>query len=338
MADIKSNDTYFCGHSKDEDTFDYIMLKTFVVLAIMANIITNSVVIWRIYSSKKQTRANVMFSFLSVSDLFIAFLSFPMFCLTLFHLSDLPIHIKDCNLNLYIMYLPTYCSWYLTVLIAIDRLLVIKYNKKYENFISKKVLVRSVLFGLTVYIGTTLVFFFNRDSMATAIVASIFQLVLTGTVFITYIYILWLTRRKLNLFQNNTSHRQQAVNRLTWTIFYIFLCQVIFALPGPIVNFVYTEHWGDAGLERKLRYWARVLFFSNSFINGWILLRSQLGIKKTEDVKREVCRTTSTKKSFFIISEDTECGRLSDVINLENSTPKHVQGKQRNIKITCMVV
>ena len=327
MADIKSNDTYFCGHSKDEDTFDYILLKILVVLAIMANIITNSAVIWRIYSSRKQTRANVMFAFLSVSDLFIAFLSFPMFCLTLFHLSNLPIHIKDCNLNLYVMYLPTYCSWYLTVLIAIDRLLVIKYNKKYENFISKKVLVRSVLGGLTVYIGTTIAFFLKRDSMATAIVASVFQLVLTGTVFITYIYILWFTRRKLSSFQNNACHRQQAIHRLTWTIFYIFLCQVIFALPGPVVNFVYTEHWGDAGLERKLRYWARVLFFSNSFINGWILLRSQLGIKKTEYVKREACGTVSTKKSFIIINEDTESGKLSEVINFGNPSPNQIQGK-----------
>lgn len=327
MADIKSNDTYFCGHSKDEDTFDYILLKILVVLAIMANIITNSAVIWRIYSSRKQTRANVMFAFLSVSDLFIAFLSFPMFCLTLFHLSNLPIHIKDCNLNLYVMYLPTYCSWYLTVLIAIDRLLVIKYNKKYENFISKKVLVRSVLVGLTVYIGTTIAFFLKRDSMATAIVASVFQLVLTGTVFITYIYILWFTRRKLSSFQNNACHRQQAIHRLTWTIFYIFLCQVIFALPGPIVNFVYIEHWGDARLERKLRYWARVLFFSNSFINGWILLRSQLGIKKIEYVKREACGTVSTKKSFIIINEDTESGKLSEVINFGNPSPNQIQGK-----------
>lgn len=327
MTDIKSNDTYFCGHSKDEDTFDYILLKILVVLAIMANIITNSAVIWRIYSSRKQTRANVMFAFLSVSDLFIAFLSFPMFCLTLFHLSNLPIHIKDCNLNLYVMYLPTYCSWYLTVLIAIDRLLVIKYNKKYENFVSKKVLVRSVLVGLTVYIGTTIAFFLKRDSMATAIVASVFQLVLTGTVFITYIYILWFTRRKLSSFQNNACHRQQAIYRLTWTIFYIFLCQVIFALPGPVVNFVYTEHWGDAGLERKLRYWARVLFFSNSFINGWILLRSQLGIKKIEYVKREACGTVSTKKSFIIINEDTESGKLSKVINFGNPSPNQIQGK-----------
>ena len=327
MTDIKSNDTYFCGHSKDEDTFDYILLKILVVLAIMANIITNSAVIWRIYSSRKQTRANVMFAFLSVSDLFIAFLSFPMFCLTLFHLSNLPIHIKDCNLNLYVMYLPTYCSWYLTVLIAIDRLLVIKYNKKYENFVSKKVLVRSVLVGLTVYIGTTIAFFLKRDSMATAIVASVFQLVLTGTVFITYIYILWFTRRKLSSFQNNACHRQQAIHRLTWTIFYIFLCQVIFALPGPIVNFVYIEHWGDARLERKLRYWARVLFFSNSFINGWILLRSQLGIKKTEYVKREACGTVSTKKSFIIINEDTESGKLSEVINFGNPSPNQIQGK-----------
>ena len=327
MTDIKSNDTYFCGHSKDEDTFDYILLKILVVLAIMTNIITNSAVIWRIYSSRKQTRANVMFAFLSVSDLFIAFLSFPMFCLTLFHLSNLPIHIKDCNLNLYVMYLPTYCSWYLTVLIAIDRLLVIKYNKKYENFISKKVLVRSVLVGLTVYIGTTIAFFLKRDSMATAIVASVFQLVLTGTVFITYIYILWFTRRKLSSFQNNACHRQQAIHRLTWTIFYIFLCQVIFALPGPIVNFVYTEHWGDAGLERKLRYWARVLFFSNSFINGWILLRSQLGIKKIEYVKREAYGTVSTKKSFIIINEDTESGKLSEVINFGNPSPNQIQGK-----------
>ena len=76
--------------------------------------------------------------------------------------------------------------------------------------------------------------------------------------------------------------RNQTATRLTRTVFYIFLCQVIFTLPAPIVNFVYVKHLGDDLLERKIRYWARALFFSNSFINALILLQNQHNIKREE--------------------------------------------------------
>ena len=74
--------------------------------------------------------------------------------------------------------------------------------------------------------------------------------------------------------------RQQAGLRLTRTVFYIFLSQVTLALPVPIINFIYIKHWGDPELERKLRYWTRALFFSNSIANALILLRGKIEKKE----------------------------------------------------------
>ena len=291
MTHIKSNDTYFCGHDEDSDTADFIILKASVVLITISNIILNSLLIWKIYTSNKKTRTNTMFLILSVSDLLIGLISLPMFCFTLFHLSSLPIYISECNLNLFIMHLPLYCSWYWTVAIAIDRLFIIKYNIKYESVISKKILLRSLLIVLIVFISILILFFFVRQRVETIIAASVFQLLLTATILVTYMYILYYSRRKLHAFENNEMtetnklQRRQASLRLTRTIFYIFRSQVILALPVPIINFIYMEHWGDPELERKLRYWTRALFFSNSIANALILLRGQME-KRSKDIKQ----------------------------------------------------
>ena len=288
MTEIKSNDTYFCGNGENENTAEYILLKTLIVLGTIANLSTNSLVIWKIYSLKKNTRANIMFVFLSVSDIFIGFLSFPMFALIIFGLHDLPIYIQECNLNLLVMHFPTFISWYFTVAIAIDRLLIIRYPMKYPNIITKKTLVSTLLVILIVYIGVLVISYFNREKIiATVIVATVSQLILTMTVLIAYIYILYFTRRQLKSFPVNAPNRQKAAQRLTWTIFYIFICQIICTLPGLLANFIYTSYRRDAKTERSLRYWFRFLFFSNSIVNALMLLRNQFCIKKPEDTKRK---------------------------------------------------
>ena len=316
MTEIKSNDTYFCGNGENDNTTEYILLKTLIVLATIANLSTNSLVIWGIYSSKKSTRANIMFVFLSVSDLFTGFISFPMFALIIFGLHDLPIYIQECNLNLLVMHFPTFISWYFTVAIAIDRLLIIRYPMKYPKIITKKILVSTLVVILIVYIGVLVLSYFNREKIiATVIVATVSQLILTMTVLIAYIYILHYTRRQLKSFPVNTPNRQKAAQRLTWTIFYIFLCQIICTLPGLLANFIYTSYRGDAKTEQSLRFWFRFLFFSNSILNALMLLRNQFGIKKSEEKKRKA--QSSRRKHDTAIAknmksmEDNEIKQLS---------------------------
>lgn len=282
MAVVQDNDSYFCGHNEEEDTADWFLLKSYVVGIFIVNIIANMLVMWRIYTSKKLSRANMMFILLTGSDFFVALISIPLFSVTLFHLDDTPIYIHNCNLNLFIMYFPSYTSWYLTTAIAIDRLFVIKYHKKYKNFVSNKILLRVIISFLAFYIGVMFVCYFLRHRITTAVAASIFQMILTFIILFSYAYIFRFTQRKINLMQRHTNMTNQTASRLTRTIFHIFLCQVIFTLPAPIVNFVYVKHLGDDLLERKIRYWGRALFFSNSFINALILLQNQHKIKREE--------------------------------------------------------
>lgn len=288
MAKVQDNDTYFCGHSKDEDNPDWFVLKSVVLGIFVANIIANTLVLWRIHLSKKFSRANMMFVLLTLSDLLVALISIPLFSLTLFHLSYTPLYIHNCNLNLFVMYFPCYSSWYLTIVIALDRLFIMKYNKKYEEVVSKKVLIRFVISFFAIYVGVMLTCYFLRDSMNAPIAASIFQVAVTIIILFTYTYILRFTRRKFKTMQKFTSSSRLVTSRLTRTIFYIFLCQMIFTLPSPVTNFVYMKHWGKAVVERKIRYWARTLFFANSFMNAVILLQNQHNIKTEENIKPEL--------------------------------------------------
>lgn len=75
MAKVQDNDTYFCGHSKDEDNPDWFVLKSVVLGIFVANIIANTLVLWRIHLSKKFSRANMMFVLLTLSDLLVALIS-----------------------------------------------------------------------------------------------------------------------------------------------------------------------------------------------------------------------------------------------------------------------
>lgn len=91
MAVVQDNDSYFCGHNEEEDTADWFLLKSYVVGIFIVNIIANMLVMWRIYISKKLSRANMMFILLTGSDFFVALISIPLFSVTLFHLDDAPI-------------------------------------------------------------------------------------------------------------------------------------------------------------------------------------------------------------------------------------------------------
>ena len=285
---VQNNDTctrYPCSYNQEQGTFDWILFQVLAVGIFVTILVSNSVVIWRIHSSNRHTRANAMFILLSVADIMVALISVTLFYATLFKLDNTLPFFQNCHSIIFSMLVPVYCSWYLTVTITLDRFFLVKYPIRYRNFMTRKILLRILPVWLLIYIAIMLLIYYEKDMMGgISIVGGIVQLTSTLILFAAYGYIFMvIRRRKIN---SNDLVRNPSNRRLTMTIFYIFLSQFVCAIPATITKFLYVKSWGDPNMEEDMGYWSNLFLFSNSFTNALILLQSQNYLKKKDEDKK----------------------------------------------------
>ena len=285
---VQNNDTctrHLCSYNQEQGNFDWILFQMLAVGIFVTILVSNSLVIWRIYSSNRHTRANAMFILLSVADITVAFISVTLFYTTLFKLDNTLPFFQNCHSVIFAMLVPVYCSWYLTVTITLDRFFLVKYPIRYRNFMTRKTLIRILPAWLLIYIAIMLLIYYEKDMMGSiSIVGGIVQLSSTLILFAAYGYIFMaIRRRKIN---TNDRVRSHSNRRLIMTIFYIFLSQFVCAIPATITKFLYVKSWGDPNMEEEMGYWSNLFLFSNSFTNAIILLQSQNHLKKEDEEKK----------------------------------------------------
>ena len=283
---VQNNETsknYLCSYSQGLETFHWILLQMLAAVIFMTILVSNSLVMWRIFSSNSRKRTSAMFILLSITDLIVALISIPLFYTTLFNVNHSLPFFQDCHSVVFLMVVPVYFSWYVTVTITLDRFLFVKYPIRYKHFMRGKKIFRTLPIWLSIYITIMLLIYYQKELMGITIIGGIVQATSTLILFVAYGYIIMVTRRKINF---NNQVRDRRNRRLTMTIFYIFLSQVVFALPATITIFLYIKPWGDPNMEEKMRYWSKIFLFSNSFANALILLQSQNKLIKDDAAKK----------------------------------------------------
>ena len=283
---VQNNETsknYLCSYSQGLETFHWILLQMLAAVIFMTILVSNSLVMWRIFSSNSRKRTSAMFILLSITDLIVALISIPLFYTTLFNVNHSLPFFQDCHSVVFLMVVPVYFSWYVTVTITLDRFLFVKYPIRYKHFMRGKKIFRTLPIWLSIYITIMLLIYYQKELMGITIIGGIVQATSTLILFVAYGYIIMVTRRKINF---NSQVRDRRNRRLTMTIFYIFLSQVVFALPATITIFLYIKPWGDPNMEEKMRYWSKIFLFSNSFANALILLQSQNKLIKDDAAKK----------------------------------------------------
>ena len=297
-----------CSYNQEQGTFDWILFQMLAVGIFFTILVSNSLVIWRIYSSNRRTRANNMFVLLSVADIMVAFISVTLFYTTLFKLDTTLPFFQNCHSVRFAMLVPVYCSWYMTVTITLDRFFLVKYPIRYRNFMTRKILLRILPAWLLIYIVIMLLIYYEKDMMGSiSIVGAIVQLSSTLILFGAYGYIFMaIRRRKIN---SNDRVRSHSNRRLTMTIFYIFLSQFICAIPATITKFLYVKSWGDPNMEKEIRYWSNMFLFSNSFTNALILLQSQNQLKKEYEEKKS---NYANKLKLAMVFASPNIGKLTE--------------------------
>lgn len=265
------------------------VLATFETIAAVITIliiVTNSLVIKNIYSKTSRTRADSMFTLLSISDIGVGVLSMPSigvyypFSKSLYyyyhsHGLRAPLIIMGFCFNF-----PYIFSMILTAIIAIDRLFIIIWQNCYNDIISDFRLKLTVTVLLTISIGyCCLGTYFFLPEMCCDIL-NVFVTGLGGIISMSMIAVILAYMRILFLVRNNSKTmaackhcNSKSDRRLSQTIFHILACQITCTVPYlTLLTLFLCNITLDIII---LTPWLMILRNCQCFCNAIILLRSQ---------------------------------------------------------------
>ena len=259
--------------------------ETIVAVITILIIVTNSLVIKNIYSKTNRTRADSMFTLLSVSDIGVGVLSMPSIgvyypCLKsllyyYFHGLRAPLIIMGFCLNF-----PYIFSMILTAIIAIDRLFIIIWQNCYKDIISDFRLKLTVTVLLTISIGYCCLgtYFLLPERCC-----DIFSVIVTGlggiitmsmiAVILAYMRILFLVRNNSKTMAACKHCNSKSDRRLSKTIFHTLACQITCTVPYFTVLTLALRNFTLYIII--LTPWLMILRNCQCFCNAIILLRSQ---------------------------------------------------------------
>ena len=235
---------------------------------------TNSLLIYKLYLIKRKSRANLLFLTLSLVDIFVGLLAAPTMFVKIISFEGIT-WILTCETFLYFIYLPSYLSWILVTIIALDRCLIILYDIKYQYYVTTKRLIVTVCLIIASQIPLVAsVYAEVVDYSVTQILGSIFLSSCFLSTVSAYVRLGWFVYYKQRKIAQNKYSRNKSINRLTRTIIYTFICQIICNLPSTVIMIVnrVSGLYEDRIIENRGSYWAMALVFANSFLNSLILL------------------------------------------------------------------
>lgn len=273
-------------------------IVTFEVVTSLISIIiivTSGLVLCHIYSKVRKSRADFLFFILSISDIWIGWLTL-MFMETYI----LCLHIKCRNIGvlpypaLFSLGFPYIFSCIVTTIVAVDRLFVVKKQCSYTNFITKRRLMCILVFFFATTIALCYwlahVILTKAHSTAAYITYAAFNIALSITIIGAYIFILCFAFSHSKNASHCKSNGNRDFKRLTKTIMFIFVSQVICSFPFQI-------YWSapNIPLPAQIFPWVLILRNASSLFNGIILL---LGERRKRKNKIRISKETGFLKDL----------------------------------------
>ena len=251
-------------------TVENIFFHTIAALTVLAIIFTNSLAIKCIRSKMVLTRANLLFLILTISDMGVGIFSIPTILL---HLNTRKIPLQLFRL---LLEFPYTFSWYMTILIALDRCLIVTRHKKYQSIITRKILVRLICFiFITDFVVSVVVSIKGYDTLLLAIPCQIF---LIFTTCCSYLYLAkYVHKNATKMKYCSRTYKLRHMKKLTRTIFLIFMFQIVFTLPMFVSLIVLKVGYTTV---QKAAAWLVLLQYSNCHGNAIIFLVNQRNPKK----------------------------------------------------------
>ena len=281
----------YSGHS-----ITYIVtFEVAVVLCAIAIIVSSALVLRHIYRKVRRSRADLLFIVLSISDIGVGSLS--QTSLGIYGmLSRIHCHItRELQYSvIFLLFFPYTFSYTVTTIVALDTLFVVTKQHSYTNFITKRRLMYILVFFFATTIALCYWLVYVMSAKARLIEAyityTVFNIALSITIIGAYIFILCFAYSHSKNASHCKSNGNRDFKRLTKTIMFIFVSQVICSFPFQIC-------WSvpNIPLLALIVPWVLILRNASSLFNGIILL---LGERRKRKNKIRISKETGFLKDL----------------------------------------
>ena len=265
------------------------ILLAFISITI---VITSSLVILRINKAQKAwSRADLIFITLSVSDIVVGMIAIPIFgsyCYFKVKHQEAPFFLRTAQV--FFKEFPYFFSYFVTGLVALDRIFIVTLRQKYTDIITKNFLkgIIAVLLVLTLALasfcmfysltGYQIVYFAKSINLKTSIIQ---VLCITDSCIIisAYFVILCFVQKKTSTKKIGNLWRKKCDDRrMTKTIMLLFISQTFFVLPYILLWRIPSPNI----VKMRLRPWIYLFKNCQCFMNSimFFMYQQNSNIKK----------------------------------------------------------
>ena len=276
----QSNSTYYGSHAFWSIPHA-VAFEVSIVISSVLIIVTSSLVIHHIYCKVRRSRADFLFIVISLSDIGVGLLSQPSIGLFVLCFEYLECHESMYFVEKFFFDFPWEFSYIVTTIIALDTLLVVTKQRRYENVITKTRLktITALLFFLSLgfRICSRYIPYKHRGLKGIFYATNlIINLILPMVIITAYIYILCFVFRSSRAMSHCKNGGVSVSKKLTKTIMSIFISQFIFIVPSLVLTFRPSVQKGTVYMVvYLLTYWFAIFKNNQCFCNGIILLINQ---------------------------------------------------------------
>ena len=267
-----------------------VVFEVVTALSAIMIIITSGLVLRHIYGKFRRSRADLLFIILSISDIGVGSLSQTILAIKRMWIYKDFRKIEVLDYATFFVFFPCVFSFVVTTVVAIDRLFLVTKQHSYTNFITKRRLACILAFFFAISVGYctwfTNEFLADKQAMEHLIIHIVFDFALSVMIIGAYIFILCFAYRRSKTVSHCKSNGNRDFKRLTKTIMFIFVSQVIFSFPHQFFVFVEVLEILEQTLPKGIVFWILMLRNNSSLCNGVILLLRE-GRKKKNKMKIE---------------------------------------------------
>ena len=274
-----------------------VVLEAAITIISPLIIFTSCWVLKYIYLKKRRSRTDLLFVITSITDIGVGLLRLPLSgvyvpCIAFIQCSALIRYLQFASI-----FFPLF-SYLITTVIAIDRLLLITKHYKYKKIVTTERLKIIVAFFFVSSIGFSFfdvyyVSYLERHFTIYKIVLLSIMILLPLTIVVAYTYILCYVYRCANDISNCKVSGQNNNKKITESVLFILISQVITILPILSMQVLHTlgifNDFINANLELCfiLNSWFEIIQSCQFFVNGMILLINQRKNTKKAKIKPE---------------------------------------------------
>ena len=260
---------------------------TFEVMIVITSaliITTSSLVMKEIYPKLRNSRVDLLFIILSISDIGVGLLKLPSLglhsvCITFFTCSPWMVYLTVAA-NVF-----PYFSYTVTTIIAVDRLLVIRFNYKYKKIVTVGRLKIFVAFCFFASIGHTCFHIYGISLIPLLIVYACIVAIAPIICIAAYAYLLFYVQRHSSTMSHCKVSGKNNDKRLYKTLLLILVFQLILSFPWTFIVINYILDYIPRCTLFLVVTWFQLLLFSHSFVIGTIYLINQR--KNVRNMKAE---------------------------------------------------